>query len=163
MELKVLLDTITGKLGLNTHRLLRLPLKSSFCLASFHLDVISIADHLTKQEEKDHLIHEIGHAFFSEYYGIAINKLQFRRLFGNPDERYYLTLWYLGFEDYTDWEESAEHISKYAQVHPQEDFAETFVEAWNCIQKKEEYDYGDKLLNRKVNFVKKAILKVMQD
>ena len=68
--------------------------------------------------------HEIGHAFLESMDHVKKTK-RFKRVFGSTrtryDERAILKAWM--WKDIPD-----EYVSKYAQAHPEEDFAETFAE-----------------------------------
>jgi len=154
MDLKQRLDSISSTLGLSTHLLIMVPIGSSFCLSPYGPKVIGIRSDLNKKETVDHLIHEIGHAFLAEYYGSdVIEEEDFEEYFGSFEDPYYTSAWYWGFEDYEEYEDDPEYISKYAQTHPQEDFAECFVEAWKCFKSGKRYTYGNKALNSKIKYI----------
>jgi hypothetical protein len=72
-----------------------------------------------------HLLrHETGHAFFNEKFDASL-KQQFKDAFGNIDKPYnvnLITQMLVGIR----YEDRPEFVSKYAQVHPADDFAETF-------------------------------------
>lgn len=73
-----------------------------------------------------HLLrHETGHAFFNKKYTDGL-KQQFKDAFGNIDKPYnvnLITQMLVGIR----FEDRPEFVSKYAQVHPADDFAETFA------------------------------------
>jgi hypothetical protein len=72
-----------------------------------------------------HLLrHETGHAFFNERYNDSL-KAQFKDAFGDIDKPYnvnLITQMLVGIR----YDDRPEFVSKYAQVHPADDFAETF-------------------------------------
>jgi hypothetical protein len=72
-----------------------------------------------------HLLrHETAHAFFNEKYGAGL-KQQFKDAFGDIDKPYNVSLitqMLVGIR----YQDRPEFVSKYAQVHPADDFAETF-------------------------------------
>ena len=118
------------------------------------------------RSKKDHAIHEIGHLHLKEYLGSAIKKEEFKKLFGNPDEAY-PGAWDLFdlLPSSSDWEKEEklpEFITLYAQSHPEEDYAETFVVAWKQVKSKKTKSYRNKRLDEKVKTVKRWIKETMK-
>lgn len=67
-------------------------------------------------------LHELGHAFFESY---AVDEYQEAwDLFGDFDQDYYGNFALIGSVFY---EEDGRYITRYAQTHPEEDFADTFA------------------------------------
>lgn len=107
----------------------------------------------------DYALHEIGHYHMHTHLGDGIPLEEFSDLFGNPDKWY--PLFFLGDWE-NDYDDDPRFISKYAQVHPAEDYAETFVEAWKEIKSGRTRYYGNATLNKKVRTVKRWILQTMR-
>lgn len=73
-----------------------------------------------------HLLrHETGHAFFNKKYTDGL-KQQFKDAFGNIDAPYNVNLIAQMLVNIR-YQDRPEFVSKYAQVHPADDFAETFA------------------------------------
>ncbi|WP_210481721.1 putative zinc-binding metallopeptidase [Naasia sp. SYSU D00948] len=74
-----------------------------------------------------HMRHEIGHYYWQVLVDGAPSQAIFRSLFGDERQDYSASLdSHYGDED-GDGQESGEHITDYATMHPWEDFAETFA------------------------------------
>lgn len=104
--------------------------------------------------------HEVAHHHLETHLGKAIPKKTFIRLFGDFDKTYF-GRWYFD----PNWESlftpKREFVSLYAQVHPAEDYCETFVAALRELELGRELDYGHPLLNKKVRAVKRWIQKTL--
>jgi hypothetical protein len=72
-----------------------------------------------------HLRHEIGHYYWPSLVEQNGNVAAFRELFGDERVPYEDALVRYYSQDDTDW--SATHVSRYATMHPWEDWAETFA------------------------------------
>lgn len=117
--------------------------------------------HLADAKDKDTVYHEVGHLFYDYYCKDLINQDQFKKLFGNPG-KWYFGKWYFQDFDEDDYEESDEHITIYAQVHPLEDWAETFAVALDDVLTNQETEYEDcPMVNKKLKFVRACIRKSM--
>lgn len=106
--------------------------------------------------------HELGHFFLDVHYGNLLPEKGFLRLFGDLEEAYdsplldvpgvrHLPPRYEGF------------VSRYAEVHPEEDWAETFAVVMGFIHRNEDLELtDDALLDRKLLFAEKAINKAIK-
>lgn len=104
-----------------------------------------------RQNVYQSLIHEFGHMFYTAYIR-SRQELTFNTVFGDPHTDYpkygYLTFLLNRYDP--------AYISKYAQIHPCEDFAETFkfhILANRRISKHR----GNKQLQRKFTYVENLI------
>lgn len=117
--------------------------------------------HITKQPRYGNdVTHEVAHHHLETHLGGKIPRKEFADVFGDFDKTYF-GRWYFD----PNWEElfkpNAAFISVYAQVHPAEDYCETFVAALRELDSGTEYDYGNPLLNKKVRAVKRWIKKTL--
>lgn len=106
--------------------------------------------------------HELGHFFLEVHYGSLVPTRSFTNLFGNREEAYdspllnvpgvrHLAARYHGF------------LNRYAELHPEEDWAECFCAVMLAIHKNEDLpDYEDPDLNKKIEFVQKMIDKALK-
>src|SRR5690606_30540482 len=106
----------------------------------------------------DAAVHEVGHYHLKTHFGKAIPYKLFEELFGDYHKFYYGP-WYFKDKWFDDYEPDPQYASTYAQVHPIEDYCETFVLAIAEIESGRTRYYGNAVLNRKVRAVKRWILK----
>lgn len=73
-----------------------------------------------------HFRHEIGHYYWERLVQGSPDLMPFRRLFGDEQQDYGQAMSsYYGKADTAEWEN--DYVSRYATMHPWEDFAETFA------------------------------------
>lgn len=120
------------------------------------LEWIHIQKDLSNEEAKATLYHEIGHLFLSRY--PVFNNKRFKTLFGDTRKGYFGSWYWTNPEKLEERiQEKPGYASWYAQVHPMEDWAETFALALEDYLSKEDYVYEDKLLGKKVKFVRECL------
>lgn len=113
-------------------------------------------------ENSDLLFHELGHFFLDVHHGKLVPAKTFDKLFGDLEEPYdspllnvpglrHLPARYEGF------------VSRYAEIHPEEDWAETFALVMGFIRRNKDLELtGDRLLDRKILFIEKSINKAIE-
>lgn len=75
--------------------------------------------------DEDDLWHEIGHVVLDRLRAIKSLEIVFEA-FGNVNANYYFRKEYFSYDD-CDYTDNPDFVSRYAQSHPMEDFAETFA------------------------------------
>jgi len=173
-QVKTLVAKLTKKLDLEDIFVIPpVPYPISFTTHYFGRCVIFIRKVWKSEKEsvRDIVLHEIGHVHFFTYHGGSVmKKKEFREVFGNPNKAWPKTSWKGDlFETFglTDWQDSYQddprYISKYAQTHPWEDYAETFVRAWQEVEGGKEKHFANPELRKKIKTVKRWIRETMVD
>lgn len=104
------------------------------------------------------LLHELGHVVFIEFYGTIIAKREFKRLFGDPEDSYYGLWWFIPWSLAGKlYEDDPSLPSKYASVHPEECWAETF----SLALRSQRIFFGNRLLNARVAFARRTIKAIL--
>ena len=106
--------------------------------------------------------HELGHFFIEVHFGGLVPKASFTALFGNRDEAYDSPLLSIPGVRYLPAEHEG-YLNLYAETHPEEDWAECFSHVMMSIHSGQDLpEVDDRELQRKLNFVARAIDKAMR-
>jgi hypothetical protein len=143
-QAKKLLRQTCLRLGVTPPLVVSSSFKTSFALPRF----IHFYDHGVTPTV---VYHEIGHLFFSKFFGSIVDKTAFRELFGNRNEIYAVKRW--KYEQ----RRSPEMISLYCSIHPDEDWAETFVFALRDVFGRKTTRRANPVLAKKLRFARRCI------
>ena len=126
---------------------------------TFSTPLINIRPGIRGCTATEELYHEVGHYFYHYYLEDLKKQKSFHELFGECSRLKYkvdLLLYVLVLRDYFFKEDHPDYISQYARSNVKEDWAETFIIA---MATNDNHDYGSKVLNKKVAFIKRMIKK----
>jgi hypothetical protein len=158
--IRTLLETWSSMLALPKPKILPArSLSASFYERKGRSHVIHVRQSLSSTELA---FHELGHFFLEVHFGSLIPARSFTSLFGDRDEAYdspllnvpgarKLPAKYYGF------------LNRYAETHPEEDWAECFAAVMMHIHEDEDLpDYEDEELQKKLEYVQKMVQKALK-
>lgn len=107
------------------------------------------------------LFHELGHFFLEVHHGKLVSARGFSKHFGDRDEPYDSILLNVPGLRHLPSEHEG-FVSRYAEVHPEEDWAESFATVMKFVHKCRDLELtGDRILDAKLLFIEKAINKAI--